>query len=139
MPNYRDMTFCADSRQCANFECWRHWNDEHEKASTGQCIEVIHLRDECGQFVPIGERQFREWPIERTPKMFSGDDFFEMVDRFPARVDCCDGMIGENNQQRLLMLAMLIENIGIDAVVKIGPLQLWIDAVNAERERLEHD
>ena len=30
------------------------------------------------------------------------------------------------------MLAMLIENVGIDEVVKIGPLQLWIDAVKDE-------
>ncbi len=81
--------------------------------------------------------QWNEWPVERTPKRFSGDEFSAMVDRFPARVDCCDGMIGENHQQRLLMLAILIENVGIDEVVKIGPLQLWIDAVNAESSRVE--
>lgn len=37
------------------------------------------------------------------------------------------------------MLAMLIENVGIDEVVKIGRLQLWSDAVNAQRERLGND
>lgn len=87
MRTYRDMTFCADSCQCSNFECSRHWSDDHEKASEGQLIEVIHLRDECGQFTPIEDHRFREWPIERTPKRFSGEEFSAMVYRFPARVD----------------------------------------------------
>lgn len=75
---------------------------------------------------------FKDWPVAREPKTFSGDEFFEMVDRFPARVDCCEGKVGANQSQRLLMLAMLIQCVGVDEVVKIGGIQNWIDAVKNE-------
>ena len=75
---------------------------------------------------------FRDWPIERRSKSFSGDAFTEMVERFPARVDCCDGMIGPDHERRMLMLAMLIENVGVDEVIKIGNAELWLEAAQDE-------
>ena len=58
---YRDMSFCADSDQCATVDCFSKLTDEvKQKAEEwwgkpGAPISVISFRDECPMFDPIEE------------------------------------------------------------------------------------
>lgn len=45
------------------------------------------------------------------------------------RVEMTDGKLFNCEQDRLYMLALLLESVGIDAAVKIGPSRLWRQAV----------
>ena len=42
-----------------------------------------------------------------------------------------DGKLFNTDEQRLLMLGMLLENLGADAAVRLGDPQVWRDAVAA--------
>ena len=47
----------------------------------------------------------------------------------PEKIEMVDGKLFYTDEQRLLMLGMLLENLGVDAVVRLGDPQVWQDAV----------
>jgi hypothetical protein len=38
----------------------------------------------------------------------------------PEKIEMCDGQLFWSDEDRLLMLGMLLENVGIDAAIKLG-------------------
>ena len=46
------------------------------------------------------------------------------------RMEMTDGKLFNSDEDRLHVLALLLESVGIDAAVRLGPPQLWRDAVN---------
>jgi hypothetical protein len=51
----------------------------------------------------------------------------------PEKIEMVGGKLFDNRQQRLLMLAMLLENVGADAAVRLGNPKVWREAVAALR------
>jgi hypothetical protein len=41
-----------------------------------------------------------------------------------------DGKLFNSDEDRLHVLALLLESVGIDAAVRLGPPHLWREAVN---------
>jgi len=46
------------------------------------------------------------------------------------KVEMTDGKIFNSDQDRLYVLALLLESVGIDAAVRIGPPELWQQAIS---------
>jgi hypothetical protein len=46
------------------------------------------------------------------------------------RVEMTDGKLFNSDEDRLHVLALLLESVGIDAAVRLGPPHLWREAVN---------
>jgi hypothetical protein len=49
----------------------------------------------------------------------------------PEKIEMVDGQLLWSKEDRLLMLGMLLENVGVDAAVRLGKPKVWREAVAA--------
>lgn len=71
-----------------------------------------------------------DWKIGRKGRHWRK----EAMDRWeltPEKIEMVDGQLFYTKEQRLLMIGMLLENVGIDAVVKLGDSKSWRNAIAA--------
>jgi hypothetical protein len=71
----------------------------------------------------------RIWRIERDGSAWKRGEALDRYDLAPEKIEMCDGKLFLRDEQRLTMLALLLENVGIDNVVKLGPPELWREAI----------
>lgn len=73
-----------------------------------------------------------EWDIRREGRAWSGEEaegrYFLVA---PWKMEMHKGKLFFTDQQRLTMLGLLLENVGIDAAVGLGDPKLWREAVAA--------
>lgn len=77
-----------------------------------------------------------EWKIEREGREWKGEEFDKRIYQAPEKIEYVGGIF-INERQRLTVLAMLLENLGIDRAVQLGNLEDWKAAI-AELESKEH-
>ncbi len=77
-----------------------------------------------------------EWKIEREGREWKGEEFNKRIYQAPEKIEYVGGIF-VNERQRLTVLAMLLENLGIDKAVQLGNLEDW-EAAIAELESKEH-
>ncbi len=56
----------------------------------------------------------------------------EAEDRYfsaPDKLEMVDGKLYDDDEQRMLMLGLLLENVGVDAAVRLGDPQIWCEAI----------
>jgi hypothetical protein len=66
-------------------------------------------------------RKGRAWRAEALSRLKLAPEKFEMV----------DGRLFWSDRQRLTLLALLLENVGMDAAVRLGDATLWREALDA--------
>ena len=69
-----------------------------------------------------------EWDIRREGRRWSHDEFEQRLHQAPETIEFVGGIFA-SDRQRLTVLGMLLENIGIDKVVRLGRLEDWKAAV----------
>jgi hypothetical protein len=47
----------------------------------------------------------------------------------PEKIEMVDGQLFWSDEDRLMMVGLLLENVGVNAVVRFGDPQVWRDAV----------
>jgi hypothetical protein len=72
------------------------------------------------------QRQGRKWSPPEIEKKY--------LELCPEKIELIEGKMFWTDEQRLNMLAMLLENVGMDAAVRLGDPALWKQAID---ERLE--
>ncbi|MGI8898410.1 MAG: hypothetical protein ACR2IB_08445 [Pyrinomonadaceae bacterium] len=77
-----------------------------------------------------------EWKIEREGREWKGDEFNKRIYQAPEKIEYVGGIFVDE-RQRLTVLAMLLENLGIDKAVQLGDIENWKAAV-AELESKEN-
>ena len=77
----------------------------------------------------------QDWDVRRTGRRWTREEFDDRLYRAPEKVEFVSGIF-DGDRQRLTVLGMLLENLGIDTVVQFGRLDDWKAAV-AEREQRE--
>jgi hypothetical protein len=77
-----------------------------------------------------------EWKIEREGRVWSHEEFERRIYQAPEKIEYTGGIFTYEDD-RLTVLAMLLENLGIDKAVQLGNLQDWKAAI-AELESKEH-
>lgn len=77
-----------------------------------------------------------EWKIEREGRVWSHEEFERRIYQAPEKIEYTGGIFTYEDE-RLTVLAMLLENLGIDRAVQLGNLQDWKAAI-AELESKEH-
>jgi hypothetical protein len=72
---------------------------------------------------PLGE----EYDIRRDGHAITGG-----ADRLMTvpRMEMTKGNLFNSDEDRLYVLALLLESVGIDAAVRLGPAHLWREAVD---------
>jgi hypothetical protein len=74
-----------------------------------------------------------DWDIRREGRRWTREEFERRLYQAPEKIEFVGGIFA-GERERLTVLAMLLENLGIDRAVRLGKLADWKAAI-AERER----
>jgi hypothetical protein len=77
----------------------------------------------------------KEWDIHREGRVWSHEEFNRRIYQAPEKIEFTGGIF-TYEEDRLTVLAMLLENLGIDKAVQLGNLADWKAAI-AELESKE--
>lgn len=73
------------------------------------------------------------WDIRRNGRSWVGDEFPARWELTPEKLEVIDGKLLWGENDRLNLVAILIENLGVDTVVRLGGLEVWEAALAASR------
>jgi hypothetical protein len=73
------------------------------------------------------------WDIRREGRQWSHDEFDQRIYQAPEKIEFVNGIFA-SDRERLIVLGMLLENLGIDKVIGFGKLDDWKAAI-ADREK----
>jgi hypothetical protein len=71
------------------------------------------------------------WDIRREGRAWSGDEGYSRFELTPEKFEMVDGMLFWSDEQRVTLLALLLENVGIDVALRLAPLDRWREALAA--------
>ena len=69
-----------------------------------------------------------EWDIHREGRVWSHEEFNRRIYQAPEKIEFTGGIFTYEDE-RLTVLAMLLENLGIDKAVQLGNLSDWKAAI----------
>ncbi len=69
------------------------------------------------------------WDIRREGRAWRGEEALERLNRVPEKAEMIGGKLFWSEEERLTMLGLLLENVGIDQAVRLGDPELWRAAV----------
>lgn len=73
----------------------------------------------------------KPWDIQREGRRWSVDDALGRFEMTPGKFEMSDGRLFWSEDERLTLLALLLENVGADAAVRLGDPDVWRAAVAA--------
>lgn len=74
-----------------------------------------------------------QWTIRREGRAWTSDEAFERWGLTPQKIELIEGRLFWDDEERLAMLGLLLENPGADAAVRLGDPAVWREAVAAVR------
>ena len=79
------------------------------------------------------------WDIRREGRRWTPEEFDERIDQAPEKIEFVAGIFA-SERERLNVLGMLLENLGIDKVIRFGRLEEWKAAIaDLEKQRASGD
>jgi hypothetical protein len=69
-----------------------------------------------------------DWDIRRKGRRWSNEEFDQRLYLAPEKIEFVNGIFA-SDRERLTVLGMLLENLGIDRVVGFGKLEDWKAAI----------
>ena len=69
-----------------------------------------------------------DWEIRREGRKWSHDEFDQRLYQAPEKIEFVNGIFA-SDRERLIVLGMLLENLGIDKVIGFGKLDDWKAAI----------
>jgi hypothetical protein len=75
-----------------------------------------------------------DWDIGREGRLWSHEEFDERINQAPEKIEFVDGIFA-SDRQRLIVLGMLLENLGIDRAVQFGRLEDWKAAIEDSEDK----
>ncbi len=69
-----------------------------------------------------------DWDIRREGRRWSHEEFDQRIYQAPEKIEFVGGIF-DSERERLNVLGMLLENLGIDKVVRFGRLEDWKAAI----------
>jgi hypothetical protein len=69
------------------------------------------------------------WDIRRKDRAWNDNEAEDRYFSAPEKMGMVDGKLYEDDEQRLHMLALLLENVGADAAIRLGDPQVWRVAI----------
>jgi hypothetical protein len=73
------------------------------------------------------------WRIQREARAWDADEAAARWELTPEKLEMSGGKLFWSDAQRLTLLALLLENVGADAAVRLGDPEIWRSAVRALR------
>ena len=75
--------------------------------------------------------ELTDWKIGLHGRRWGGDEFLARAHALPGRIEVVDGRLLWSDAERLELLAMVLENVGMLAAVQLGCAELWRQAVES--------
>ena len=69
------------------------------------------------------------WDIRPEGRSWTRGEALERFGRAPEKIEMIEGKLFWDDEQRLAMLGLLLENVGADAAVTLGDPAVWREAV----------
>ena len=69
------------------------------------------------------------WDIRREGRAWKGEEIRARYDLTPAKIELIEGKLFWTEEDRLTMLALLLENVGADQAVRLGNSEIWREAI----------
>jgi hypothetical protein len=69
-----------------------------------------------------------DWDIRREGRRWSHEEFDQRTYQAPEKIEYVNGIFA-SDRERLIVLGMLLENLGIDRVIQFGRLEDWKAAI----------
>jgi hypothetical protein len=70
-----------------------------------------------------------DWQIGRHGPVWRAGEAIPRYCLAPEKIEMVGGKLFNNDEERLTMLALLLENVGADAAVRLGDPDVWREAV----------
>jgi hypothetical protein len=71
------------------------------------------------------------WDIRRQGRAGTRDEWEARRDSTPEKIELIGGKLFWTDEDRLAMLALLLETVGVDQVVRLGNPEIWREAIAA--------
>lgn len=76
------------------------------------------------------------WDIRREGRAWGeADDFSARWELTPEKFEVYQGKLFWHENDRINLLALLLEQVGVDAALRLGPLEVWEEALSACRDQ----
>jgi hypothetical protein len=72
-----------------------------------------------------------DWDIRRQGHAWAGDEAWRRWQLTPEKLEMIEGKILWDDEDRVRLLGLLLENLGTDRVVRLGDPAVWRAAVDA--------
>lgn len=69
------------------------------------------------------------WDIRRAGRAWKGEEARARFALTPEKFEMMEGRLFFSHRERLLLLGLLLENVGIDQALRLAPLTLWQEAL----------
>jgi len=69
-----------------------------------------------------------DWDIRREGRLWLHEEFDERINQAPEKIEYVNGIFA-SDRERLIVLGMLLENLGIDRAIRYGKLEDWKAAI----------
>jgi hypothetical protein len=69
------------------------------------------------------------WDIRRQGRTWAGTEALERFELAPEKFEMNRGRLFWNDEQRVLLLGLLLENVGVDVAVRLGNPDVWREAI----------
>lgn len=79
------------------------------------------------------------WHITRSGRAWSENEVLAKCRLIPEKPDVVGGKLYWSQADRLRMLALLLENVGLDAAIQLADRKLWREALDALDASLGQD
>jgi hypothetical protein len=71
------------------------------------------------------------WDIRRQGRAWTRDEWEARRELTPEKIELSRGKLFWTDEDRLAMIALLLENVGVDQAVRLGNPAVWREAIAA--------
>ena len=74
-----------------------------------------------------------QWDIRREGRAWYGEEMRDRWNRIPEKMEIWEGKLYFEEEDRIRLLGVILEQVGTDRAVQLGDLRTWSDSVKARR------
>jgi hypothetical protein len=75
------------------------------------------------------QREMPVWNIQREGQTWNGGEARSRYELCPEKLEMIEGKLLWCEEDRLMLLGLLLENVGVDKAVRLGEPNVWREAV----------
>ena len=70
-----------------------------------------------------------QWDIRREGRAWKAGEALDRYQLAPQKIEMIQGRLLDNDDERLRLLGLLLENVGADAAVRLSDPDIWREAI----------